>query len=792
MKSLKTLSIAAILFAIACTQANAQNLQFRSNLSYGSSVLSNICGYVDTTGIEYALVGTENGMDIVDVSDPANPVIRFSVPGPQSAWREIKTYRKYAYVTTEGGGGLIVVDLTQLPNNINYQNYTGDGAIAGQLDAIHALHCDTATGFLYLFGSGLFSGSTVFLDLSDPWNPTFAGNYMYAPDPYVHDSYILNDTMYECHIYGGFFTIVDVTNKANPVLLGTQTTPTNFTHNSWLSVDGNTLFTTDENTNSFLTAYDITDPGNIQELSRFQTAPGSGAIVHNTHILNDYAITSWYKEGVVITDVSRPHNPIEVGHYDTYPQGSGDGFNGCWGVYPFLPSGTIVASDIDNGLFVLTPTYIRGCYLEGMVTDSITSSIISGASLSIVSTTISTVSNSNGDYATGTATAGTYDVTVSKAGYITKHITGVVLTNGVLTTLNVELAPMPSFVYSGTATDSLSGLPLANATVVLQNSSLTYTATSNSNGDFSFPGVVDGTYDMVIGKWGYQTQCSSKNLAGGAVLTAELSRGYYDDFTFDFGWTVISSTSNEWERGKPVGTFNNNSVEINPEFDVTGDCGENCFVTDNGGNPYNNHDIDNGFTILYSPVFDGTIYINPEVSYYRRFLDIDGLGTPNDSMVISIINGTDSVNLEMIGPNDPTNGSWTQASIPLSGLITITSTMQLVVRVFDDAPGNICEGALDQFQIIGQLTTGLSSVHSFPELNAYPNPFRSSIVLNLSSEFYTNSSKVSVKDVSGRIVYSQPLTSSKIDLAGLNDGLYFLEVESANLEKRIIRILKVN
>lgn len=141
----------------------------------------------------------------------------------------------------------------------------------------------------------------------------------------------------------------------------------------------------------FLGVYDISDLGNIKESARFQTAPGSGAIIHNTHILNDYAITSWYKEGVVITDVARPQNPIEVGHYDTYAQGSGDGFAGCWGVYPFLPSGTIVASDINNGLYVLTPTYIRGCYLEGIITDSVSNTVLNGALIEVLSTTLTKI-----------------------------------------------------------------------------------------------------------------------------------------------------------------------------------------------------------------------------------------------------------------------------------------------------------------------------------------------------------------------------------------------------------------
>src|SRR6185295_7208641 len=133
---------------------------------------------------------------------------------------------------------------------------------------------------------------------------------------------------------------------------------------------------------------------------------------------------------------------------------------------------------------------------------------------------------------------------------------------------------------------------------------------------------------------------------------------------FDFGWTVTGTSTNGWMRGEPVGTWDGNNVEINPDFDVSGDCGENCYVTDNGGAPYNQHDVDGGYTNLYSPFFDATIYNNPVVNYYRRLLCINGLGTPNDSMVISILNGTDSMNIEMIGPNDPQNGTWVMHSVP--------------------------------------------------------------------------------------------------------------------------------
>ncbi len=768
-----------LLIAIS-TNTYSQNLQLRANLSYGSTSLSNIGGYTDSLDNEYALVGTYNGLDVVDVTDPANPVIRFSVTGTQSDWREVKTYRKYAYIATEGGGGLTVVDLSNLPASINQKQYTGDGVISGQLDAIHALHCDTAKGFLYLYGCSFNQGNTVFIDLQDPWNPVYAGEYVFpgsGSDIYVHDGFAMNDTLYEGHIYPGFFAVVDVTNKSNPILLATQTTPTSYTHNTWLSDDHRTLFTTDENSGSFLGAYDVSDLSNIRELSRYQTNPGSGAIVHNTHILNDYAVTSWYKEGVVIVDVARPANPIEVGRYDTYPQGSGDGFNGCWGVFPFLPSGTVVASDIDNGLFVLTPTYIRGCYLEGVVTDSITGTLLSGALVEVLVANLSRTSDASGEFRTGTAAAGSYDIQVSRPGYYTKIITGISLSNGVLTNLNIQLAPLPNYPFSGVVTDSLTGLPVTNVTVVLESNDLTYTATSNSNGLFTFPGVVLDTYTMITGKWGYQTSCKSITLVQSMPIDAILAPGYYDDFTLDFGWSVMGSSNNAWERGEPVGTYNGNNVEINPEDDVTGDCGTKCFVTDNGGAPYNANDVDNGNTILTSPVFDATIYQNPILNYYRRYLDIDGVGQPNDSMRITISNGSTSVRLETIAENDPTNGTWQFASFPLQSYITLTANMQFSVEVYDDAPGNIVEGALDEFSVTGIIITGIESPKNNSQaLQVFPNPFFENFTIDIKDISGSAGGEVLLKDILGKTVFQKHISGNTTFNIGsdLSPGIYML------------------
>lgn len=427
------------------------NITHRSTLTYTGQTLANVWGYA-SGGNEYALVGAKNGLSIVDVTNPDSPDELLQISGPSSSWREIKTYQHYAYAVTEGGGGLQIIDLSNLPGtNLSWHSYTGNGPINGLLSNIHALHVDVTKGYLYLFGANQnpYGGRAVVLNLNaDPYNPTYAGYFnsnFSGSGNYIHDGFVDNDLMYGAHVYSGFFSIVNMSNKSNPTLISTQQTPGNFTHNTWRS--GNTLFTTDEVSNSYLTSYDISNPNNITQLDKIQSNPGSSSIVHNTYILDDYAITSWYKDGITIVDALRPANLVQVGNFDTYPTGSGSGFNGCWGVYPYLPSGNILASNISGTnsnsgeLWVLTPEYVRGCYVEGTITNGSNGLPLSGALVKLTGTNTSETSNVLGQYKMGQLQTGNFTAQVSKTGFVTQNIS-ISLSSGVLTPLDVTLLPI--------------------------------------------------------------------------------------------------------------------------------------------------------------------------------------------------------------------------------------------------------------------------------------------------------------------------------------------------------------
>jgi len=186
------------------TSATAQvNLIVAGHLNYQTlheTNLSDVWGYVDENGNEYALVGmTEGGISIVNISDPANMVEVFSVGGPASSWYEIKVWNDYAYITTEGGGGLTIIDMSPLPGNANL---TVSHFATGGWSTAHNLWIDE-NGILYIFGANRGVGGAIIYDLNiDPIDLTEVG---FWNEYYVHDGITIGDTLYSAHIHDGFF-----------------------------------------------------------------------------------------------------------------------------------------------------------------------------------------------------------------------------------------------------------------------------------------------------------------------------------------------------------------------------------------------------------------------------------------------------------------------------------------------------------------------------------------------------------------------------------------------------------
>jgi len=359
---------------------------------------ADIWGFLDlNTNREYAIMGYSTGTAVYDVTDAQDPREVGFINGQSTTWRDIKVYQSwnaaearwdaYAYVTADNAlDGLVIIDLTGLPHRISQVNYNSDFSEAHN---VYTTKTDFSTGLaltddaplLVIAGSNLSDGRFRTYSLDNPRSPSFvSAPATPAGQPggdrlYMHDaaSILIRDSrkvsqcvnaaaMPYCDVLFDFnessADIWDVTNPANPVRLSrTPYGNSGYTHSGWVSEDQSTLFVQDElderdrGLPTTLRAFSIADLANPVLIDTW-TGP-TGAIDHNGFVRGNRYYMSNYARGLTILDISNPANLQVSGYFDSYPSTDNTGFPGAWGTYPFLPSGNILISDIDSGLYVV-------------------------------------------------------------------------------------------------------------------------------------------------------------------------------------------------------------------------------------------------------------------------------------------------------------------------------------------------------------------------------------------------------------------------------------------------------
>ncbi|MFT5833563.1 MAG: choice-of-anchor B domain-containing protein [Cognaticolwellia sp.] len=788
----KTLFVFAMSFISLMTFAQNLNVAFVGQLQYTEDA-NDIWGYKDTiSGIEYALVGLRGGTSIVSLANPANPVQVGYVAGANSTWRDIKTWGQYAYVTTDvGTDGLTVIDLSNLSNGVTSTNWQPTLTVNGQtgvFEKAHNIWMDE-NGYAYISGANLGNGGVMILDVhTTPGTPIYLGT---TPNNYSHDCYARGDTLYTADIYVGEFTVYDVSNKANPVYLGSQPTELAFAHNVWLSDDGQTLFTTDEKPNAPVGAYDVSNPSNIVELDQFRPLQtlGQGVIPHNVHVWDDYLIVSYYTDGLILVDASRPGNLIEVGNFDTYISSSG-GFNGSWGAYPYLPSGMIIVSDINSGLYIFQPTYVRACWLEGTVTNAANGNLINNANIEILGALATDDSDVFGEYETGLATSGTYDVQVLATGYMPEMVT-VTLSNGQVTVQDFQLTPAIPFVVSGQVLDE-QGSPIEDAKVFVQGLVNDYSFVTDINGDFSAT-IENGRYDVLVGNWGYKTKLIQDTIINvlNSNIVIELETGYKDEFALDLGWqTVSNAQTGAWERVTPIGIPSTTYGQVSPALDIQTDLGSECYITQNGGSTPGNGDVDNGTVRLLSPTFDATTFTSAHVRLATWFVNVGGNGTPDDALTLQIFNGDSTVTIEEITLSDSV---WTMRDYQLSDYIVPSAMMRFFIKTSDiQGSGHIVEAGIDDFEVYEGQPVSTSPIESMISIKTYPNPFMES--MQVEYKLTTSSATLQVYNLVGQLMESHLINNKDGSISignNLESGVYvirILEEGKVSLTRKIVKL----
>ncbi len=352
---------------------------------------NDIWGWTDpASGREFALMGRTDGTAFIEVSDPFNPVFLANLPTQTSSstWRDIKTVKDHAVIVADSAGDhgmqifdlskLLTIDVADAPIQLSTDPADGDITLYTGLASSHNVAANEESGFVYVVGearTGDCLAGLNMIDLNDPANPTFAG--CYELDAYIHDT--------QCVTYNGVDSahvgkeicfnsaethlgIVDVTDKANPVRLGTAFYPLSaYVHQGWLTEDHGYFVMNDELdeqlgmqpfTRSFV--MDVTDLDLPFYKATFSST--EPAIDHNLYIKGNRMYETNYRAGLRILDISdiASGNLLnsqleEIAFFDIYPADNNPSFNGSWSNYPYFESGIVIVSGIENGLFVLRP-----------------------------------------------------------------------------------------------------------------------------------------------------------------------------------------------------------------------------------------------------------------------------------------------------------------------------------------------------------------------------------------------------------------------------------------------------
>lgn len=330
--------------------------------------------YQASKGKEYAIVGTSAKTYFIEVTNPAAPVIRDSVMAKHAGctWRELKTYQNYCYVVSDDSppNSFQIIDMQYLP------------------DSVHVVY-DDKTYFerghtVWVDGNKLYVGGVTYstsigvnmqvYSLATPTAPVLLRSLSqdYPSINYVHDMFVINDTVYASCGNQGLYVFKFNTSGNTFTQLGSFTgyTEAGYNHSSYITTNRQSLVFCDEAPTglSFKVA-NVSNLSNITLSSLAKPNTNTEFVAHNPYVVgNKYAYVSCYQDGLMLYDITNPASPVLAGYFDTHPQGGANAGNnygsgsyrGNWGAYPYLPSGLIIACDMQNGVFFLQANSVTG------------------------------------------------------------------------------------------------------------------------------------------------------------------------------------------------------------------------------------------------------------------------------------------------------------------------------------------------------------------------------------------------------------------------------------------------
>ncbi len=366
------------------------------------------------------------------------------------------------------------------------------------------------------------------------------------------------------------------------------------------------------------------------------------------------------------------------------------------------------------------------------------------------------------------SSTGTYDVTLEASN-----------SNGTNTKTKTDYIEVVEGVDMTLKVEDCSGNGIENVNVSISNSDFSYNGVTDVNGEVSMT-VANGTYNIrAAGPWGYKSEMESGVVIdqNNSNLVRTLKDGYSDDFVSSKGWFASGNVaSGAWERGKPNGTEYQGS-QSNPGSDVSNDFGEKAYVTGNDPSAsVGDDDIDDGVTTLESPDMDLSSFNDPMVKYGYWFFNAGGNSEPNDSLVVILDNGSNSVRAITY-----TNSAskWRFDSLKVSDYITPTANMTVKFEASDlSGSGHLVNAGVDKFRVVRNkgCPTSVKEVETEELADLHYDQSNAHLVVRFRENHTPEKGQFRIVNAMGQIVQSKEIEGGKdlrVDLANVSEGIYF-------------------
>jgi hypothetical protein len=386
------IGLALLVVLAVCSTASAQNIRLRGQIDpfAGSTAYADI--YAEGN---IAVIGTysSRGALIVDITNPDAPFVAAHYnPTPQQQFLEALVRNQIGYFGSGNSGGVHIVNLANPANPVLMSKVDGTTCLPGgpttaincSYNTIHEIVLDG--NFLYITDSR--TPVVKVINVSNPAQPVFVRSITTTDPVFIHAITVKNGRLFTSG-WGGKTDVYDVSNVGTqaPPLIGVIQSGNN-SHSNWISEDGNYMYNARETFDGDLRVYNISNPAaatlvktmNAGSLSLNAICP------HNPVVMGNLLFVAWYQAGLQVFDISNPSNPVRLGQFDTFPTAFNreaveaattdpwdlycgydsqarsipGSFDGNWAVFPFLGLDKVIVGDLAGGLMILDVRGVTG------------------------------------------------------------------------------------------------------------------------------------------------------------------------------------------------------------------------------------------------------------------------------------------------------------------------------------------------------------------------------------------------------------------------------------------------